>query len=72
MTLISLLLSGRDMLQLAVILYPVDLSNDLFLIQHVNCNLIFRNNQEPSLLDLVFITDDSFIDNIDVFAPREE
>ena len=46
-----------------------DLSNDLFLIQHVNCNTRFRDNQEPSLLDLVFTNDDCFIDNIDVLPP---
>ncbi|MES9880231.1 MAG: reverse transcriptase domain-containing protein [Sedimenticola sp.] len=46
-----------------------DVTNDLFLIQHVQENTRFRENQESSLLDLVFTNDDDLIDIVEVLPP---
>ena len=42
---------------------------DMYLFQHVQSNTRFRNDQQPSLLDLVISNEENLVDNLVVGAP---
>ena len=47
----------------------IEAVRDSFLFQHVNFNTRFRDNQRPSLLDLVFSSDELLLSNIEQLSP---
>ena len=47
----------------------VDITQDLFLKQHVDFNTRFREGDNPSMLDLIFTNKDYMIENLRSIAP---
>ena len=46
-----------------------DITQDLFLKQHVDFNTRFREGNESSMLDLIFTNEDYMIENLISIAP---
>ena len=46
-----------------------DITQDLFLKQHVDFNTRFREGDNPSMLDLIFTIEDYMIENLISIAP---
>lgn len=47
----------------------IEAVRDSFLYQHIDFNTRFRNNQRPSMLDLIFSNDEFLVEDIEQFSP---